>query len=390
MLKGKKILLGVTSGIAIYKVVDLVSKLKKEGADLSVIMTENACKLVTPLTFQTMARCKVHTEMFRERDNYNVEHISLTEECDAFLIAPATANTIAKVRAGIADNLLTTSILACQKPVIFATAMNTRMYENPITQDNIKFLSRLGYNFIEPNSGFLACNSFGKGRMSEPIEIVDYLDYILAEKTLAGKRILITAGPTIERIDPVRYISNDSSGKMGYAIARAARNLGALVTLISGPVNLEKIKGVETIDVESADDMYKAVFDRESENDVFIFSAAVADYRLEKSFDEKIKKSSDRLELSLVKNKDIAGDFGKIKGNRLSIGFAAETENLISFASEKLKNKNFDYVIANDVSMPGAGFNVDTNIVKIISKSEVKELELMSKKDLAYEILDLI
>lgn len=389
MLKDKRILIGVTGGVAIYKVLDLISKLKKRGAILDVVMTKAATEMISPILFQTMARCKVHVEMFEESSDYDVEHIALAEACDLVLIAPATANTIAKVAYGIADNLLTTTLLACVKPIIFATAMNTNMLNNPATQKNIKDLINRGYYFIESETGFLACNTYGNGRMAEPLQIIDYLENFVTQKDLKGKKIIVTAGPTVERIDPVRYISNDSSGKMGYAIAKAARNRGADVTLISGPTNLEGISGIKIIDIESAEDMFNAINSIFLDNEVLIMSAAPADFKVENQKDKKIK-SSNIPEIKLSKNKDIVSHFASIKENRLVIGFAAETNDLIKNASSKLIKKNLDYIIANDVSKPGAGFNVDTNIASIISNQKVLDLPLMSKFELANEILNLI
>lgn len=389
MLKDKRILIGVTGGIAIYKVLDLISRLKKQGAKLDVIMTKAATELVSPITFQTMARTKVHTEMFLESSDYSVEHISLSEKCDFALIAPATANTIAKVAYGIADNLLTTTILACDKPVIFATAMNVNMYNNVATQNNIRTLQERGYHFIDCGEGFLACNTFGKGRMAEPVEIIDYLEHFVTEKDLKGKKILVTAGPTVERIDPVRFISNDSSGKMGYSIAKAARNRGAEVTLISGPTKLDRLNGINTLDIVSAEDLFTAIESEFDKTDVLIMSAAPADFKVVNSSDRKIKSSKVPV-IKLEKNKDIISHFGSIKENQTIIGFAAETDNLEKNAEEKLRKKNLDFIVANDVSKPGAGFNVDTNIATIISKDEKIELPLMSKFDLANKILDLI
>lgn len=389
MLKDKRILIGVTGGVAIYKVLDLISRLKKKGAVLDVIMTKAATEMISPILFQTMARCQVHVEMFEESASYDVEHIALAEACDLVLVAPATANTIAKVAYGIADNLLTTTLLACVKPIIFATAMNTNMLNNYSTQKNISDLIDRGYHFIESETGFLACNTYGNGRMAEPIQIIDYLENFVTQKDLKGKKIIVTAGPTVERIDPVRYISNDSSGKMGYAIAKAARNRGAEVTLISGPTKLEKITGINNLDIQSTEDLFNAINGVFADNDVLIMAAAPADFKVENQADKKIKSSSIP-EIKLSKNKDIISHFASIKDNRIVIGFAAETNDLIENASSKLNKKNLDYIIANDVSKPGAGFNVDTNIASIISSEKVVNLPLMSKFELANEILNLI
>ncbi|MDO5717938.1 MAG: bifunctional phosphopantothenoylcysteine decarboxylase/phosphopantothenate--cysteine ligase CoaBC [Tissierellia bacterium] len=389
MLKGKKILLGVTGGIAIYKVLDLISKLKKLEAQVDIIMTESATKMIAPITFQTMARSKVHTKLFESSDNYNVEHISLAQSCDIVLIAPATANIIAKIANGIADDLLSTTLLATKKPIILAHAMNSNMLDNPATKRNIDILLQRGHYFIETGTGFLACNHYGNGRMAEPNDIIDYLDCFLTKKDLDGKNIIITAGPTIERIDPVRYISNDSSGKMGYSIAKMARNRGANVILISGPTYLSQINGIETIHIETADELFEAIDDNFEDADCLIMAAAPADFKVKNRKDKKIKKT-EIPELELVENKDILSYFGNIKGSKKIIGFAAETDNLKKNAKEKLHKKNLDYIIANDISKPGAGFNVDTNIASIISDSYTEDLPIMSKFDLADKILDLL
>lgn len=388
-LHGKKILIGVTGGIAIYKVLDLISRLKKEGAELRIIMTKAATALVNPQTFQTMARCPVHTEMFKDEPTYDVEHIELAEDCDLALVAPATANTIAKLACGIADNLLTTTLLACKKPVYFAPAMNTNMLHHPATQRNIAMLREMGYGFIDSNSGFLACNIIGDGRMAEPQEIVEFLKTACTEKDLCGLRIMVTAGPTIERIDPVRYITNDSSGKMGYAIAKAALDRGAEVLLVSGPTSLEVPSGVQFTSVTTNEELYQAI-DRDFEGiDVLIMAAAPADFRSEVVEDQKIKKK-DALQLQLVKNRDIIGDFGQKKTHQTLIGFAAETEELVENAREKLRSKRLDYIVANDVSEPDSGFNVDTNRAVILSEKMKIALPLMLKREMADRILDLL
>lgn len=391
MLKGKTIVLGVTGGIAAYKAADIVSRLKKLNANVEVIMTEAATEFVTPLTFQTLSNNQLHRKMFNEITNYDVEHISLAKKADLVLIAPATANTIGKIANGIADNLLTTVVMATTAKVVFAPAMNTNMYRNPIVQENIEKLQRLGYEFIKPASGLLACGDYGEGKMAEPKDIVEYVLSCFVEKDLVGKKIVITAGPTIEPLDPVRYMTNHSSGKMGYSIAKEAVDRGADVVLISGPTSLEVPKGVELVRVKTTEDMLYAVARFFDSCDVLIKSAAPVDYRPETVSNTKIKKTKDSNDLVIkyVKNPDIAAHFGKIKKNQIMVGFAAETDNLLEYAKEKLKEKNFDFIVANDVSKEGAGFNVDTNIVSIIDKNgEVNNYPIMNKSQVARLILD--
>lgn len=392
MLKNKTIVLGVTGGIAVYKAADLVSRLKKKGAKVEVIMTEGATEFVTPLTFQTMSENVVHTKMFNILHHMDVEHISLAQKPDAILIAPATANTIGKIVNGIADNLLTTVVMASNKKVMFAPAMNTKMYENPIVQENMAKLKKLGYEFISPGSGRLACGDYGAGKMAEPQDIVDYLIRFFTPKDLLDKNIVITAGPTREAIDPVRYMTNHSSGKMGYSLAENAANRGANVTLISGPTSLNPPKGVNLVKVETTEEMLNAVSKTFDNCHVLIKSAAPSDYRPEKVSPTKIKKSEvnkEELTIKYVKNPDIAAYFGKNKKHQIMVGFAAETNNLYDYAMGKLIKKNFDFIVANDVSKKGAGFNVDTNIVSIIDRNGEKEdYPIMDKKEVASIILD--
>ncbi len=393
MLKNKTIVLGVTGGIAIYKSVDLVSRLRKRGANVEVIMTDAAREFVTPLTFQTMSENIVHTEMFALLNRVDVEHISLAQKADVILIAPACANTIGKVAGGIADNLLTTVVMAATSKVIFVAAMNTKMYENPIVQENIDKLKKLGYEFIEPTVGLLACGDYGSGKMAEPEDIVEYLEDFFMEKDLKGTKMIITAGPTREPLDPVRYISNHSSGKMGYNIAKNAVSRGAEVVLISGPSSLEAPKGVNLINVTTTDDMFKAVESKFDNTDVLIKAAAPSDYRPESISKEKIKKQSDidSLNIKYVKNQDIAKYFGNKKKDQIVVGFAAETNNLHQYAKEKLKKKNLDFIVANDITMEGAGFNKDTNIVSIIDNhGNIVEYPKMNKNEVASIILDKI
>lgn len=392
MLKGKNILLGVTGGIAVYKAADLVSRLKKQGANIDVIMTEGATKFVTPLTFQTMSENQVHTEMFGLITNFDVEHISLAKKADLILIAPATANTIGKIANGIADNMLTTVVMATTAKVIFAPAMNTNMYNNSITQDNIEKLKKLGYEFIKPGVGRLACGDYGAGKMAEPADIVDYVISSFVKKDLKGKKIVITAGPTIEPIDPVRYMTNHSSGKMGYSIAKEALDRGASVTLITGPSSLTPPEGVDVVRVNTTQEMFDAVGRYFDTCDVLIKSAAPLDYKPENVSPIKIKKrdgEEDILNLKFTRNPDIAHFYGKKKKDQIIVGFAAETDNVLEYANEKMKKKNFDFIVANDVTKPGAGFKGDTNIASIINRDgSFEEYPLMDKKQLAGKILD--
>jgi len=392
MLKDKTIILGVTGGIAVYKAADIVSRLKKLHANVEVIMTEGATEFVTPLTFQTMSGNVVHREMFSEIINYDVEHISLAQKADLILIAPATANTIGKIANGIADNLLTTVIMASTAKIVFAPAMNTKMYQNPIVKDNMEKLKKIGYSFIRPAVGMLACGDYGEGKMAEPVDIVEYIVDSFIKKDLSEKKIVITAGPTMEPLDPVRYMTNHSSGKMGYSIAKEAVTRGAEVVLISGPTSITPPRGIELIKVKTTEDMLKAVDKYFHSCDVLIKSAAPVDYRPETVSSTKIKKKEnekDELIIKYVKNPDIAAHFGKQKKNQIMVGFAAETNNLDEYAMEKLKKKNLDFIVANDVTKEGAGFNFDTNIVTIIDKEGNKNTyPMMNKREVAKVILD--
>ncbi len=389
MLKGKNILLGVSGGIAAYKVLDLCSKLKKRDVNLKIIMTKSATEFISPLSFETMGRCLVYTDLF-EGHHEIVHHIELVKWADLMLIAPASANTIAKMVNGVADNFLTSSYLACDKDVIIAPAMNTNMLKAKATQRNLKTLEDDGVKIIKPEPGLLACNTVGDGRMEEPSEIVDYLDSYFTNKDLAGKKIIVTAGPTIEPIDFVRYISNNSSGKMGYNIANEARKRGAYVVLISGPVNPFKVNDIKRIEVKTNLEMKKAIEREFKDSDALIMSAAPVDYRSKYVSNKKLKKTGNSLNLELVENQDIIKYFGSIKNKQAIIGFAAETDNLIENANKKLNEKNLDYIIANDLTKWGAGFDVDTNVASIISKDEVKNLDIMPKSELANKILDLL
>lgn len=389
MLENKNILLGVSGGIAAYKVLDLCSRLKKAGANLKIIMTKSATEFVNPLSFETMGKCKVYTDLFVGHHE-EVHHIELAKWADIMLIAPASANTIAKMANGITDNFLLSTYLACDKDVVIAPAMNTNMLKAKATQRNLKILKEDGIKIIKPEPGILACNTVGDGRLEEPIEIVDFLDEYFTEKDLSGKKIIITAGPTVEQIDFVRYISNNSSGKMGYNIANEARKRGAEVILISGPVNPFKINGIKKIQIKTNTEMKDAIARDFEDADALIMSAAPVDYKVEKASDKKIKKTGSSLKLELIENTDIIKYFGSIKKNQTIIGFAAETDDLINNAKAKLEKKNLDYIIANDLKKWGAGFDVDTNVASIISKDKVVNFDIMPKSELANKILDLL
>ncbi len=389
MLNGKNILIGISGGIACYKVCDVVSRLKKLNSDVDVIMTKSAVEFVSPLTFQTLSQNFVYVDMFKEPKTFEVEHISLAKKADIVLIAPATGNIIGKIASGIADDMLTTVIMATRAKVIFAPAMNTNMYTNPIVQDNIKKLSEMGYEFIKPGKGRLACGDYGEGKMAEPEIIVDYILNSFHKDDLKDKKIVITAGPTIEPLDPVRYMTNFSSGKMGYALAEEAKKRGGEVVLITGPVNLTPPYGVEIIKINTTIEMLNAVEKNFGDCDILIKAAAPLDYRPETVSKDKIKKNGESLQLKFVPNPDIAAYFGKLKKNQIIVGFAAETNNVIEYAKGKLKKKNFDFIVVNDISKDGAGFRTDTNIVSIIdNKDVVDNYPLMEKRKLAGIILD--
>lgn len=386
----KKILLCITGGIAIYKVVDLVSKLVKNNYELEIIMTESATKLVSPLVFETMGKCKVHTDMFHSGHHNEVEHIEIAKRADLCVVAPGTANTIAKIANGIADNILTSTLLAYTGETYIAVSMNTNMLNNIATVENIQKLENRGFNFIKSKVGYLACNTFGDGRLAESNEIYDHIDSYFYEKDLRGKKIIVTAGPTIERIDPVRYISNDSSGKMGYAIADKARKRGAEVVLISGPTKLEISSDIKRVNIITNDELKNAIKEEFDNSDCLIMAAAPCDFKVIEKKENKIKRKDENFNLKLGPNEDLLSYFGNIKENKKIIGFAAETENLIKNALIKLDNKKLDYIIANDITEKNAGFNVDTNKVTIISKENTVDLPLMKKTEVADKILDLI
>ena len=388
-MKNKCIVVGVTAGIAAYKICQLVSSLKKQGNEVHVIMTKEAEKFVTPLTFQTLSNQKVITDMFTVDYTPDVHHVSLAKKADLFVVAPATANIIAKIAHGIADDMLTTTFLAATCPKLIVPAMNTNMLNNPITQDNIATCKKYDMHIMCSGSGYLACGDVGKGRLPEPEEIEDAIASIVeTDRYLNGRHVVITAGATQEEIDPVRYITNHSTGKMGYSLAKEARNAGAMVTLISGKSNLPQPYGVEVINVISAEDMANCVVNNFEKADVVIMSAAVADYTPLEKADHKIKKTDGDLSIALKRTQDILLTIGKKKReNQVVIGFAMETENLLENAAKKLQEKNADYIIANSIREPGAGFGVDTNIVKIISPTSVEDLGLLSKDETAKEIL---
>ena len=391
MLQGKSIVLGVSGGIAVYKAIELLRLLTKAGADVHVIMTRNAREFVAPLTFQTLSCHPVHTDLFDLSQEQEIDHISLADRADLFILAPATANLVGKIAQGLADDLLTTSVMATKAPVLIAPAMNSNMCDNPIYQRNQKCLADAGYHILEPVSGSLACGWEGKGKLPDPAIIFAAAESVLAPKDLLGCHVLVTAGPTREEIDPVRYVSNYSSGKMGFAIAAAAQQRGAQVTLIAGPTNLTVPVGVRCVPIFSADEMRTAVFKHLDNIDVVIKAAAVADYRPVDRSAQKMKKSTDKLTLELEKNPDILAELGQQKGGLVLVGFAAETERLLVHAAEKLQKKNLDLIVANDITRDGAGFDGDTNIVKFLSADgQIEELEQMSKEEVARQLLDRI
>ena len=391
-LTGREIVLGVTGGIAAYKSAALVSRLRHLGANVHVIMTRNATEFVSPLTFQTLSANPVVTDTFQAPEYWNVEHVALAKLAEVFVIAPATANIIAKMACGIADDMLSTTVLATKAPVLLAPAMNTGMWTAAATQENIRKLKDRGILTIGPGSGMLACGDSGDGRMSEPEDIVKAVDGILnPRKDLQGLRVLITAGATRERLDPVRFLTNDSSGKMGFALAEAARDRGAEVTVICGNVSVPVPDGIRTIRIESAMDLYEAMMQNCGDQHIIIQAAAVADYRFKEIRKEKMKKQAGEtcLTLDLVENPDIAKATGERKlPGQILIGFAAETEHLLENAEKKLAKKNLDMIVANDVTREGAGFNVDTNIATLITREGQTEMPLQSKRSLAEAILD--
>ena len=392
MLTGKTIVLGVTGSIAAYKIANLASMLVKLNADVHVIMTQNATHFITPMTFETLTNNKCIVDTFDRNFNFDVKHVSLAKRGDLFLVAPCTANVIGKVANGICDDMLTTTIMATKAPVLFSPAMNTGMWENPVLQDNLKKLQRYGYHVIEPVVGRLACGDTGSGKMpSEETLLEHILLHLAREKDLKGKRLLITAGPTQEAIDPVRFISNRSSGKMGYALAKMAVLRGAQVTLVSGPVSIAPFAGIETVAVRSAQQMFEAVSERSAERDVIIMCSAVADYKPVSYSEQKMKKSDNDMSIPLTRTQDILGWLGDHKqAGQVLVGFSMETENLIENSRRKLTKKHADLICANSIASEQTGFAVDTNKVTLITQENVKELPLCTKEETADLILDSI
>lgn len=391
MFKGKNIILGVTSSIAAYKSANVASALVKKGCNVNVLMTENATNFINPLTFEELTKHKCIIDTFDRNVQYNVAHISLATSADAFIIAPASANVIGKIANGIADDMLTTTVMACKCPVIISPAMNTNMYENPIVQDNLAKLERFGYIIVPPAEGRLACGTIGKGKMPDEQVLLDYLERALSDKQdFKGKRVLVTAGPTQESIDPVRYITNHSSGKMGYAVARQAMLRGAEVTLVSGKVNLPPVPFVKMIYITTAEDMYNAVTAEFENTDIVIKAAAVADFRPKQIADNKLKKADGMDSIELEPTKDILKELGKNKKNRFICGFSMETQNMTQNSRKKLENKNLDMIVCNNLKVEGAGFQGDTNVVTVIDKTNITELGIMSKTEVADKILDRI
>lgn len=390
MLKGKNVVLAVTGSIAAYKIANLASMLMKQHCKVTVLMTENATNFINPITFETLTGNKCLIDTFDRNFQYSVEHVSLAKETDIVLVAPATANVIGKLAHGIADDMLTTTVLACECPKLVSPAMNTHMFHNPIVQDNLKILERYGFEIISPDTGYLACGDVGEGKMpSEEVLMAYIMKHIAFEKDLKGKKVLVTAGPTQEAIDPVRFITNHSTGKMGYAIAKAAMLRGADVTLVSGPVAEKAPDFVTVVPVISAKDMYEAIEERYLEQDIIIKAAAVADYRPVAIADEKMKKKEGSMEISLERTTDILAFLGKNRREgQLLCGFSMETENMLENSRGKLERKNVDMIVANNLKVEGAGFGTSTNVVTIITKEKENELPLLSKDEVAHRILD--
>ncbi|MBN1778484.1 MAG: bifunctional phosphopantothenoylcysteine decarboxylase/phosphopantothenate--cysteine ligase CoaBC [Clostridiales bacterium] len=387
---GKNVVVGVTGGIAAYKTVMLVSKLRKLGVNVDVIMTKNAQEFVAPLSFETISQNPVTTDTFRHGRSWEIEHISLARKADLFVVAPATANIIAKMAQGIADDMLSTTLLATEAPVLIAPAMNTVMWQAEATRENVRVLRERGVYIITPEKGTLACGEVGEGRMAEPEHITEEIVKLLAlQNDLQGLRVLVTAGATREKLDPVRYISNPSTGKMGYAIAEAAKDRGAEVTLISGPSVLDKPAGVERVQIETTEELYREMLKRSTLYDIVVQAAAPSDYRFANQSGQKVKKNDNNISLEMVPNPDVAEAVGRQKTDtQVLVGFAAETGNVLQNARAKLKKKNLDVVVANDVTMAGAGFAADTNIASVITKDTEVSYEKMSKRELADHILD--
>jgi len=389
MLKGKTVVLGVTGSIAAYKIANLASMLVKMHAQVHVLMTKNATNFINPITFETLTSTKCLVDTFDRNFQYSVEHVALAKQADVVLIAPASANVIGKIAGGIADDMLTTTVMACKCKKIIAPAMNTNMYENPIVQDNLEKLRHYGYEIIAPAVGYLACKDVGAGKLPSEEVLLEYiLREIRFEKDLEGKKVLVTAGPTVEAIDPVRFISNRSTGKMGYALARVAMQRGARVTLVSGPVSLEPPLFVDVVPVESAEDMFQAVTSRLAEQDIIIKAAAVADYRPDHPVDEKVKKKDGDATLTMERTEDILSYLGAHKKpGQFLCGFSMETEHMLENSRAKLAKKNADMIVANNLKVAGAGFGTDTNVVTLITADDCRELEIMSKADVASAIV---
>lgn len=388
ILKSKTVVLGVTGSIAAYKIANLASSLVKKGANVHVIMTKNATNFINPITFETLTGNKCLVDTFDRNFEFSVEHVSLAKQADIFMVAPASANVIGKIANGIADDMLTTTIMACKCHKVISPAMNTNMFENPIVQDNLEKLRNYGYEVIDPASGYLSCGDTGAGKMPEPTVLESYImKNIAMEKDMAGKKVLITAGPTMEAIDPVRFISNHSTGKMGYALAKIAMERGAEVTLVTGKTYIEKPDFVKIIDVKSAKEMFDAVDKEFDSQDIVIMSAAVADYRPKTVADEKIKKNDGEMAIELERTDDILGTMSKRKKNQFLCGFSMETEHMLENSKNKLKKKNLDMICANNLKVEGAGFGTDTNVVTLITENESRQLPIMSKEQVANEIL---
>lgn len=391
LLKGKHIILGVSGSIAAYKIASLASMLMKQQADVTVIMTQNATNFINPITFESLTGNKCLVDTFDRNFQHSVEHVSLAKQTDVMLVAPASANVIAKAAHGLADDMLTTTLLACQCPKIFAPAMNTRMYQNPVVQDNMKILERYGMEVITPASGYLACGDTGEGKMPEPEALYEAIVKALTPKDMAGRKVLVTAGPTQERFDPVRYISNHSTGKMGYAIARAAMLRGAEVTLVSGKVAIQPPAGVKVVPVVSAADMAQAVKTVAKEQDIIVKAAAVADYRPAQTADEKMKKKDGELTIALERTEDILAYLGAHRREGQFIcGFSMETEHMLENSRAKMEKKNIDMIVANNLRQEGAGFGTDTNVVTLLTQEETLELPILSKEEVADRLLTFI
>lgn len=391
MLKGKHVVLGVTGSIAAYKIASLASMLVKKHADVTVIMTQNATNFINPITFETLTGNKCLVDTFDRNFQYSVEHVSLAKQTDVIMIAPASANVVAKAAHGIADDMLTTTLLACQCPKVIVPAMNTRMYQNPIVQDNLDILRRYHMEVVTPASGYLACGDIGEGKMPEPEVLYEYVVKALVQKDMTGMNVLVTAGPTQEKMDPVRYISNHSTGKMGYAIAAQAMRRGANVTLVSGQVNIVPPIGVDVIPIVSAADMAQAVKEKAAGQDIIIKAAAVADYRPADVANEKVKKKDDSLSIALERTEDILAYLGAHRQEgQFLCGFSMETEHMLENSRAKLEKKNIDMIVANNLKQQGAGFGTDTNVVTFLTKEETVELPIMSKEEVADALLDYI